>query len=237
MTHEYLTQFTRYEPDTWKWSLCEDKESMESYRRFCMKREGNDHVPEFGGIEKFLNSIGVESDTVEIAGMKWSGVKGCHVLHEEGYDMELFEYDDDIEDFILSGYVDPDCKSVSGDLARLPENFVGVADYGGRKKYVDCNGIASMYYKYTIENHFLKDSFLEIKYEDGGKIFVFGHGILDFIRAAKERGIDIGKFKDQLNEHLKKLEDNDWNMFDKEWYESQGLRGKTADDIIDGGVW
>ena len=231
MKHEYVTQFSRYEDSTWAWDLCQDNESMEAYRRFCMRRDGNDIIPEFGGIEKFLNSIGVEENTIEIAGMKWKGSRGNLVLHKENYDMELFEYDEDVDDFVGSGYVDPDCRSMTNDLERLPDYFVGVSDCRGGKKYIDCKNVVSMNYKYIIENHFMKDSVLEIKYDDD-TVSVWGNGVLDFIRAAKEHGIDIGKFKEQLSEHLEKLENNDWNEFDKVWYENTGLRGKTADEII-----
>ena len=231
MKHEYVTQFTRYESDKWVWELSQDRESMDAYHRFCMKRNWNDNVPEFGGIEKFLNSIDVEEDTVKIAGMKWKGKKGNFVLHRENYDMELFEFDPDIEDYIFSGIVDPDCKNIADGLERLPDYFVGVSDCRGGKQYVDCKNVVSMNYSYIIENHFMRDSTLEIKYEDD-TVYVRGSGILDFVRAAKKHGINIDKFKEQLAEHLAKLEAHDWNEFDEVWYENAGLRGKTADEII-----
>ena len=123
--------------------------------------------------------------------------------------------------------------SSSTELEHLPDYFIAVSDHRIGTRYVDCKNFISMNYRYVIENHFLKDSVLEVKYDDD-TIAIRSFGILDFIRAVKELGIDISKFKEQLNEHLKKLETHDWNEFDKEWYDDVGLHGKTADDIISG---
>jgi len=82
-------------------------------------------------------------------------------------------------------------------------------------------------YKYLVENHLFKDTYVDLIYEDGEKLTVYSEYdelIKGLLKHGKEKLVT--KIFDSMNEHFIKLRDSDREE-EREFYP-----GKTAEEMF-----
>lgn len=110
-----------------------------------------------------------------------------------------------------------------------PKDTYTRVEYRGIKRWVDTAHVCDIKYKYIVNNHLFKDTHIELIYEDGEIITIYGDsGYHDIIAALRRHGKDelVSKVLRDMNEHFIKLRDSE-NDDIRAYYP-----GKTAEEMF-----
>ena len=164
MIRVYKSNYVRYFPEEWRWSLKDTDEDLKLYRKYRMRRSGplykdNDKYPFFDSIEKDANQFGFSRvEFTDIFGMHWVGEKGFHhYVGDPDYDQHLYYWDEEDE-----------MMAVSDEYTQknIPEGFAKIGNYS----YYDIINIVDLKYHWFLENHLFKDSSVMVSYDPAVKL-------------------------------------------------------------------
>lgn len=228
---EYFDDYVKYWPEKWRWSLSNEEGQNELYLRTRARKSNDfrtncDLRPDFYSIERDAAQFGYESvEWVDFFGLKWKGEKG--VLAYAGapnYQGSLYYYDPEERD--EEPYISDLYDAYSN---QPPEDTYTRVEYRGITRWVDTVHVCDIKYKYIVDNHLFKDTHIELIYEDGEIVRVYGDsGYHNIIAALRRHGKDelVSKVLRDMNEHFIKLRDS----------ENDGIRayypGKTAEEMF-----
>lgn len=94
-------------------------------------------------------------------------------------------------------------------------------------RYIDTASVVDIRYKYIVDNHLFKDTYIELIYDDGEVIRVWSDYqelITGLLKCGKEELVKI--VLESMNEHFLKLRDSDREEI-REFYP-----GKTAEEMF-----
>lgn len=230
---EYVDDYLKYYPEKWSWKLKDSIEQHDLYmstraRRCKDYRTGGnaDLLPDFYSIERDAAQFGKrEVEWTDFFGLVWKGRKGVFAMAgAPNYQGNLYFYDKE-EAWDDDGY----CVSDSYDAYdnQPPEDvYTGVVQRGVTH-WIDTVNVADVNYKYIVNNHLFKDTYVELIYEDGEIINVYDD-YKELITGLLKCGKDelVKKILKSMNEHFIKLRDSDRDEI-REFYP-----GKTAEEMF-----
>lgn len=234
---EYVDDYTKYYPEKWNWSLKNDLNQHDLYMRTRARRsskymdgKNNDLLPDFYSIER--DAAQFELDHIEwtdFFGLVWEGKKGIiSYVGAPNYQGNLYYYHPDDCYADEAGY----CISEEYDAFnnQPPSEVYTRIESRGVGHWVDTKNVKEVEYKYIVDNHLFKDTYIEFSYEDGAHLIVHSNykEIIDaFMKHGKVDLVNI-IFK-SMNEHFIKLRDSEREEI-REFYP-----GKTAEEMFLGG--
>ena len=222
----YFQDYVKWFPEEWRWELANDKKSRELYmkhraRKSSMYRD-NDKGPYFDSIEKDANQFDLSHvEFTDFFGIKWCGDKGVHrYVGDADYDGHMYYWDPDSEE---GDEDDTPLVSDTVTSSEVPEGYAEV-DHRGVKEYIDIADAVDVAYKYIVENHLFKDSYVVISYRDPipekkeiwtdvwneseGLIPVWDiHGVAKALKQFKPELYE--KFLKTVDEHFKALQNSE----------------------------
>ncbi len=214
MIREYVDDYVKFFPEKWSWSLKNSREQNELYRRTRARRSGyrgenNDLLPDFYSIERDADQFDFSQiEWTDFFGLVWEGKKG--VLARVGapnYQGNLYYYKDN-DSFDEARYFVSDEYDAYNNQPS-PEVYTRVS-WNGINHWIDTANTCSVKYKYIVNNHLFKDTYVEMTYGDGESIRIYDdyeHLINNLFKQGKKKLVDI-IFK-SMNEHFLKLRDSD----------------------------
>ena len=229
---EYVDDFDKYFSERWAWSLKNSIDQHDLYmstraRRSTNPYQGNvDLLPDFYSIERDAAQFDLEEvEWQDFFGLVWEGKKG--VIARAGapnFQGNLYYYDpDNVDDEF--GYCVSEIYDAHGNQPQ--ENIYVKTEHRGITRWIDTANAIDIRYKYIVDNHLFKDTWIEIIYEDGEVINIWGDykTVIDtLLHQGKENF--VGKILKTMNEHFIKLRDSEREEF-REFYP-----GKTAEEMF-----
>ena len=161
----YFQDYVKWFPERWEWDIA-DEESRKLYMEFrarrCTMSEDHDKVPYFDSIEKDANQFDMrEVEFTDIFGIRWKGKKGVHrYAGDADYAVHMYYWDPEEEDDEMSP-----CVSDEVTADKIPEGYAEIY-HNGVKEFIDAEDIVDFEYRYIVENHLFKDSYVVISYGD-----------------------------------------------------------------------
>ena len=231
---EYVDDYSKYYPEKWSWKLKDSIEQHELYmstraRRCKDYRTGGnaDLLPDFYSIERDATQFELEHVVwTDFFGLEWEGEKGL-VANAGAPDFKgsLYYYspNDDYAD--EEGYRISDEYDAYGN--QPPAETYTMLSFRGVDHWIDTANVKDATYKYLVDNHLFKDTYIELIYEDGEKINIFGDYkelITGLLHCGNEKLVK--KILKSMNEHFIKLRDSDRDEI-REFYP-----GKTAEEMF-----
>jgi hypothetical protein len=212
---EYVDDYIKYYPERWVWSLKNSIEQNELYmktrarRSTDYSRKSNDLLPDFYSIERDANQFEMSYvEWTDFFGLIWEGKKGSFALAgAPDYRGSLYYYDED-ETFDESGY----CVSEKYDAYenQPPNDIYTKVMCRGINRWIDTANVKDIIYKYVVNNHLFKDTYIKLIYEDGDNITVFSEYKLLIDGLLKHEKEDlVRKVFKSMNEHFSKLRDSE----------------------------
>lgn len=217
---QYFQDYVKWFPEEWNWELCPGEENRELYMKFrarkCSRYHDNDKTPYFDSIEKDAGQFGrTHVVFTDIFGIKWEGNKGRHrMVGDADYEQHMYYWDEDDE------YGEEDGEASVSDEVTAAEVPAGYTETSTRgiKHYIYMEGVVDMEYKFIIENHLFKDSYVILSYKDPITKGDEWNESNDILRVWDIHGIARGlkkfkpelykKFLAQVDEHFKALQDS-----------------------------
>ncbi len=214
----YFQDYVKWFPERWEWDIL-DEESRKLYMKFRARKSSmyrdNDLVPYFDSIEKDANQFDMDEVVfTDIFGIRWKGKKGVHrYAGDSDYDAHMYYYDPDEED-------DEAAPCVSDEVTadKVPDGYAEIY-HNGVKEFIDAEDIVDIEYRYVVENHLFKDSYVVVSYGDP----IPPRGIWDTPKSSNINVWDIHnlakllkkfkpelykKFLTQVDEHFKGLQES-----------------------------
>ena len=219
---QYFQDYIRYFPEEWSWDLADGEENRELYMKFRARKSGmhsdNDKHPFFDSIEKDANQFDRHHvEFTDIFGIKWKGKKGRHrYVGDADYEQHMYYWPDKDDD----EYIDEDVAAVSEDVtsAEPPQGYARL-EHRGVLNYVLMDDVVDIKYKFIVENHLFKDSYVILSYkdklpQDNGTMMDYEdenilltwdiHGMAKALKAFKPKLYK--KFLTQVDKHFKALQ-------------------------------
>lgn len=215
----YFQDYVKWFPERWEWDIA-DEESRKLYMEFrarrCTMSEDHDKVPYFDSIEKDANQFDMrEVEFTDIFGIRWKGKKGVHrYAGDADYAVHMYYWDPEEEDDEM-----PPCVSDEVTADKIPEGYAEIYR-NGVKEFIDAEDIVDFEYRYIVENHLFKDSYVVISYGDpipprgvwdtdkSDNLNVWDiHGVAKMLEKFKPELYK--KFLAQVDEHFKELQKSD----------------------------
>ena len=227
---EYVDDYVKYYPEKWRWQLKNDLDQHELYMNTRARRSKDyyqncDLLPDFYSIERDADQFELcKVEFTDIFGLVWEGEKGVHAYAgAPNYQGNLYYYDPDEEydsEYSVSYEYDAYNK-------QPPEEIYTKIGHRGVYRWIDTANVVNVRYKYIVNNHLFKDTYIELIYEDEEVNIVFSDYselINGFLRQGKRSMVD--KILKTMNEHFIKLRDSDREEIQKFY------PGKTAEEMF-----
>ena len=228
---EYVEDCIRYYPNRWRWGLKNSNEQNELYmstraRRCKNEYQNNDLLPDFYSIERDADQFGLSSVVwTDFFGLIWEGEKGVHAYAgAPDYRGSLYYYDSD-DEYDEPGYKVSDYYDAYNHQPPM-DTFTKITQRG-IKHWIDTKNVVDIKYKYIVNNHLFKDTYIELMYDDGDKLMVYSD-YKDLLRGLlrHEKQALVNKVLDAMDEHFIKLRDSDREEV-REYYP-----GRTAKEMF-----
>lgn len=212
---EYVDDYVKYYPERWRWMLAYNNEQNDLYLRTRARPSNGydgrnyDLKPDFYSIERDAAQFGLrEVRWTDIFGIVWEGKKGIHdMAGAPNYEGNLYYYNPE-ESYQDDGY----CISYeyNDNSNQPPEDTYTRIPHRGYSRWIDTANVVDAKYYYVVENHLFKDTRVELIYEDGEIITVWGD-YQDLINGLLKHGngVLVQKILKSMNEHFIKLRDSD----------------------------
>lgn len=230
---EYVDDYSKYYPERWRWELKNTNDQNKLFMRTrarrskdCLSGRNMDLLPDFYSIERDAAQFGIrEVEWTDFFGLVWKGRKGVFAMAgAPNYQGSLYYYDKE-ESWDDDGY------SVSDQFDAYknqpPEEVYTKIIRRGVTHWIDTAHVVDTNYKYVVNNHLFKDTYVELIYEDGEIINVYGDYkelIIGLLKCRKEE--IVKKILKSMNEHFIKLRDSDREELRKFY------PGKTAEEMF-----
>lgn len=234
---EYVDDYTKYYPEKWRWSLKNDLDQHDLYMRTRARRsskyiDGKNHdlLPDFYSIER--DAAQFELDHIvwtDFFGLVWEGEKGIiSYAGAPNYQGNLYYYNPDSDWADEEGYCISEEYDAFGN--QPPSDVYTKIESRGVERWVDTANVKEAKYKYIVDNHLFKDTYIEFWYENDERFIVNGN-YKEIIDAFMKHGKDdlVKNIFKSMNEHFIKLRDSKREEI-REFYP-----GKTAEEMFLGG--
>ena len=229
---EYFDDYNKYYPDKWFWTLKQTPEQNELYLNTRARRanendyKNRDLLPNFYSIEQDANQFGLNLvEWQDFFGLIWIGKKGMHArAGAPDYAGSLYYYDENASDEEAGYCVSSEYNAYDN---QPPNDIYTRIMSDGINYWIDTANVVDVEYKYQVNNHLFKDTYITLKYEDDEEIVVYSDymriicGLLDHKKKAL-----VKKLFSSMNEHFDKLRaSNDERI--RAYYP-----GKTAEEMF-----
>ena len=231
---EYVDDYIKYYPEKWSWDLkcnnnfCQNELYLKTRARRCKRYDGTNYdlLPDFSSIERDAAQFGLNHvEWTDFFGLVWEGKKGVSALAgAPDYKGSLYYYNPD-ESYEEDGYCVSDLYDAY--INQPPEDIYTKVECRGICRYIDTTSVVDIRYKYIVDNHLFKDTYIELIYDDGEVIRVWSDYqelITGLLKCGKEELVKI--VLESMNEHFLKLRDSEREEI-REFYP-----GKTAEEMF-----
>lgn len=231
---EYVDDYIKYYPEKWSWDLkcnnnfCQNELYLRTRARRRKRYDGTNYdlLPDFSSIERDAAQFGLNHvEWTDFFGLVWEGKKGVSALAgAPDYKGSLYYYNPD-ESYEEDGYCVSDLYDAYNN--QPPEDIYTKVECRGICRYIDTASVVDIRYKYIVDNHLFKDTYIELIYDDGEVIRVWSDYqelITGLLKCGKEELVKI--VLESMNEHFLKLRDSDREEI-REFYP-----GKTAEEMF-----
>ena len=230
---EYVSDYIKWYPERWRWSLENSDEQCQRYRETRARRSDdiyrdNDLKPDFYSIERDAEQFGLRYvKWTDFFGLNWIGEKGVRAYAgAPNYEGNLYYYCPEEDDsYDGDGY----CISWDYDAYKNqpPEDTYTKIVERGVSCWVDTAHVSTIKYHYFVDNHLFKDTYIVLKYRDGEELRIYSD-YENLIRGLRRHGKDklIRSLFRTMNEHFIKLRDSEREEV-REFYP-----GETAEEMF-----
>lgn len=231
---EYVDDYIKYYPEKWSWDLkynnnfCQNELYLKTRARRRKRYDGTNYdlLPDFSSIERDAAQFGLKHvEWTDFFGLVWEGKKGVSAFAgAPDYKGSLYYYNPD-ESYEEDGYCVSDLYDAYNN--QPPEDIYTKVECRGICRYIDTASVVDIRYKYIVDNHLFKDTYIELIYDDGEVIRVWSDYqelITGLLKCGKEELVKI--VLESMNEHFLKLRDSDREEI-REFYP-----GKTAEEMF-----
>lgn len=231
---EYVDDYIKYYPEKWSWDLkcnnnfCQNELYLKTRARRRKRYDGTNYdlLPDFSSIERDATQFGLNHvEWTDFFGLVWEGKKGVSALAgAPDYKGSLYYYNPD-ESYEEDGYCVSDLYDAYNN--QPPEDIYTKVECRGICHYIDTASVVDIRYKYIVDNHLFKDTYIELIYDDGEVIRVWSDYqelITGLLKCGKEELVKI--VLESMNVHFLKLRDSDREEI-REFYP-----GKTAEEMF-----
>ena len=209
-------------------NLCQNELYLKTRARRCKRYDGTNYdlLPDFSSIERDAAQFGLNHvEWTDFFGLVWEGKKGVSALAgAPDYKGSLYYYNPDGSNE-EDGYCVSDLYDAYNN--QPPEDIYTKVECRGICRYIDTASVVDIRYKYIVDNHLFKDTYIELIYDDGEVIRVWSDYqelITGLLKCGKEELVKI--VLESMNEHFLKLRDSDREEI-REFYP-----GKTAEEMF-----
>ena len=229
---EYVSDYIKWYPERWRWSL---ENSLEQCERYLVTRArwsndpyiDKDLKPDFYSIERDADQFELSHvEWTDFFGLVWEGEKGVSAyVGAPNYEGNLYYYDSDGNSY------DEDRFSICYDYDAYnnqpPADIYTKVVWRGTAHWIDTADACDIKYKYIVNNHLFKDTHVELIYDNGDieRVFDDYHALINGLRRQGKKDL-IEVLLKSMNEHFIKLRDSDREEV-REFYP-----GKTAEEIF-----
>ena len=211
---EYIEDYVKYYPNRWSWRLKNDIEQNKLYmstraRRCKNEYQNDDLLPDFYSIERDADQFGLSYVVwTDFFGLVWEGKKGVHAYAgAPDYTGSLYYYDLD-DEYEEPGYRVSDNYDAYNHQPPL-DTFTKITQRG-IQYWIDTKNVEDIRYKYVVNNHLFKDTYIELIYDDGDELRVYSD-YKDLLNGLLRHGKKtlVSKVFATMNEHFAKLRNSD----------------------------
>lgn len=235
---EYVNDYVKYYPERWRWSLKNPNEQNERYLQTRARRSldnwgtNYDLLPDFYSIERDAAQFDFRHvEWTDFFGLTWEGEKGVHAMAgAPNYQGNLYYYVED-EDYFEARYCVSDVFDAYNN--QPPSDIYSKIQWSGIIHWIDTANACDIRYKYIVNNHLFKDTYVELIYEDGESQRVYDDykPLIDGLYRQNRMDL-IGKVLDAMNEHFIKLRDSESEEIRK-FYPNKTAEEMFLEDIDD----
>ena len=229
---EYVDDYIKYFPNKWRWSLKQDSEQSDLFLRTRARQskniyENSDLLPDFYSIERDADQFELSHvEWTDFFGLVWEGKKGVFAyVGAPDYEGSLYYYDAEGNSCDESGF--SICYEYDAYNNQPPADIYTKVVWRGTAHWIDTADACDIKYKYIVNNHLFKDTYVELIYDNGDTVRVLNdyHALINGLRRQGKKDL-IEVLLKSMNEHFMKLRDSDREEV-REYYP-----GKTAEEMF-----
>jgi len=231
LIREFFDDYCKYYPNRWSWSLSNDDGQNDLYLRTRARKsdhwyKNKDLLPDFYSIERDADQFGLcRVKWTDFFGLIWEGEKGTlAMVGAPDYNGSLYYYDEN-DEYSDDGY----CISDEYDSYKNtpPNDIYTKVNWRSVNHWIDTANVCDVKYKYIVNNHLFKDTYIKLNYEDGESITVYDdyQKLISGMLGQGKKSL-VNQILDGMNEHFIKLRDSDREE------ERNFFPGKTAEEMF-----